>query len=223
MASPIQWIWTWVNSGKGRGIPGMLQPMGLQRVRRDLVTEQQQRRVPFWLLTLSFNCDINWSFETDSVVYWMSTYWLMRPDCAHYFSSLLKLHGNLELAPHHRSRYMLQIKARLLPQATRSLNIYQHIIVNLYLSSIPRLRIIFIFISIWFLLKSSSIILTTYHWNFKAFYFLQYFFFRGILVFWFFRVVSPFFWTTLAFTRSNNFSVCCFDCIIDMEESNLGL
>ena len=70
MASPIQWTWTWVNSGKGRGRPDMLQSMGLQRVSCDLVTEQQQRRIPSWLLTLSFNCDINWSFETDSVVYW---------------------------------------------------------------------------------------------------------------------------------------------------------
>ena len=171
MVSPIQWTCTWVNSGKGRGRPGMLQSMGLQRVRRDLVTEQQQSRIPSWLLTLSFNCDINWSFETDLVVYWMRTYWLMRPDYAHYFPSLLKSCGNLELAPQHRSWYTLQIKARLLPQPTWSLNIYQHIIVNLYLSSIPRLRII-LSLLLWVLLKSPFIILTTYHQNFKTFYIL---------------------------------------------------
>ena len=41
MASPTQWTWIWVNSGSWRwtGRPGMLQSMGLQRVRRDWVTE----------------------------------------------------------------------------------------------------------------------------------------------------------------------------------------
>ena len=41
MASPIQWTWVWVNSGSWwwTGKPGMLQSMGLQRVRHDWVTE----------------------------------------------------------------------------------------------------------------------------------------------------------------------------------------
>ena len=39
-----QWTWTWANSGRwwGTGRPGVLQSMGSQRVRQDLVTEQQQ-------------------------------------------------------------------------------------------------------------------------------------------------------------------------------------
>ena len=43
MASSIQWTWIWVNSKRwwGTGKPGMPQCMGSQRVRHDLVTEQQ--------------------------------------------------------------------------------------------------------------------------------------------------------------------------------------
>ena len=42
-ASPMQWTWTWANSGRwwGTGRPGMLQSMGLQRVGHDRATEQQ--------------------------------------------------------------------------------------------------------------------------------------------------------------------------------------
>ena len=41
MASPIRWTWVWVNSGSWwwTGRPGVLWFMGLQRVRRDWVTE----------------------------------------------------------------------------------------------------------------------------------------------------------------------------------------
>ena len=41
MASPIEWTWVWVNSKSWwwTGRPGMLQSMGLQRVRYDWVTE----------------------------------------------------------------------------------------------------------------------------------------------------------------------------------------
>ena len=44
MASPIQWTWVWVSSRRWwrTGKPGMLQSMGLKRVRRDWATEQQQ-------------------------------------------------------------------------------------------------------------------------------------------------------------------------------------
>ena len=43
MASQTQWTWVWANSGRWRrtGKPGVLQSMGLQRVRHDCVTEQQ--------------------------------------------------------------------------------------------------------------------------------------------------------------------------------------
>ena len=44
MASPSQWTWVWANSGRQRTEkPGMLQFIGLQRVGRDLATEQQQQ------------------------------------------------------------------------------------------------------------------------------------------------------------------------------------
>ena len=41
MASLTQWAWVWVNSGSWQwtGKPGMLQPMGSQRVRHDWATE----------------------------------------------------------------------------------------------------------------------------------------------------------------------------------------
>ena len=41
MASPTQWAWVWVNSGScwWTGRPGVLQSMGLQRVRHDRATE----------------------------------------------------------------------------------------------------------------------------------------------------------------------------------------
>ena len=41
MASLTQWTWVWVNSGSWwwTGRPGLLQPMGLQRVGHDWVTE----------------------------------------------------------------------------------------------------------------------------------------------------------------------------------------
>ena len=42
MTSLTQWTWVWVNSRRWRtGKPGMLQSLGSQRVRHDLVTEQQ--------------------------------------------------------------------------------------------------------------------------------------------------------------------------------------
>ena len=71
MASSIQWTWTWVNSKRwwGTGKPGVPQCMGSQKVRHDLVTEQQytpQRLNTFtcwWvlrLLTHPGNC--KWCF-----------------------------------------------------------------------------------------------------------------------------------------------------------------
>ena len=48
MASPAQWTWVWVSSGRWwmTGKPSMLQSMGLQRVGHDWVTEQQH----LWLI-----------------------------------------------------------------------------------------------------------------------------------------------------------------------------
>ena len=55
MASPTQWMWVWVNSGSWwwTGRPGVLQSMGLQRVRHDWATElnwlKTQSDVLIWL------------------------------------------------------------------------------------------------------------------------------------------------------------------------------
>ena len=45
MASLTQWTWVWASSGRlwRTGKPGMLQSMGLQRVRHNWVNEQQQQ------------------------------------------------------------------------------------------------------------------------------------------------------------------------------------
>ena len=42
MASPTQWTWVWVNSGRWwrTGKPGVLHSMGMQRVRHNLATKQ---------------------------------------------------------------------------------------------------------------------------------------------------------------------------------------
>ena len=42
---PIQWAWTWANSGRWWGTekPGVLQPTGLWRVGHDLATEHQHK------------------------------------------------------------------------------------------------------------------------------------------------------------------------------------
>ena len=44
MASPTQWTWVWASSRRQwrTGNPGVLQSMGLQRVRHDWETEQHQ-------------------------------------------------------------------------------------------------------------------------------------------------------------------------------------
>ena len=50
MASLTQWTWIWTNSGKWcRTVkPGVLQSMESQRVRDDLVTQQQQKFLASW-------------------------------------------------------------------------------------------------------------------------------------------------------------------------------
>ena len=55
MALPTQWTWTWANSRRwwGTGKPGMLQPMGLGRVRHDLATEWQDKSlIDFYLVAV---------------------------------------------------------------------------------------------------------------------------------------------------------------------------
>ena len=47
MASPTQWTWVWINSGRWQwtGRPGVLQSMGLQRVRHDWATELNWKKI----------------------------------------------------------------------------------------------------------------------------------------------------------------------------------
>ena len=46
----MDWIWVWTNSGRywRTGKPGVLQSMGLQRVRHNWVTEQQYFTTHYW-------------------------------------------------------------------------------------------------------------------------------------------------------------------------------
>ena len=46
MSSPMQWTWTWANSGRwwGTGRPGVLQSMGSQRVGHDWATEHHHHQ-----------------------------------------------------------------------------------------------------------------------------------------------------------------------------------
>ena len=57
MASLTQWTWVWASSGRSwrTGKPGVLQSMGLQRVRHQWVTEQQQQ----FPTTNTFNILVN--------------------------------------------------------------------------------------------------------------------------------------------------------------------
>ena len=59
MASPTQWTWIWISSGSWwwTGKPGVLQFMGLQRVRHDWATELKwtEGRIGFFPLVFSSN------------------------------------------------------------------------------------------------------------------------------------------------------------------------
>ena len=60
MVSLTQWTWIWANSGRQwrTGQPGMLQSKGSQRVRHNLITEQQQQH-PFWKYFPIWVCKIS--------------------------------------------------------------------------------------------------------------------------------------------------------------------
>ena len=73
MASSTQWTWVWVNSGSWwwTGRPGVLQSMGLQRVRHNWATKLNRRlKSPtyFYCSSFSFFCsakkkDIRWKLQ----------------------------------------------------------------------------------------------------------------------------------------------------------------
>ena len=56
LASPTQWTWVWASSGNRwcTGKPGVLQTMGLQRVRHDWQTEQNRWIIKIFLSFLYF-------------------------------------------------------------------------------------------------------------------------------------------------------------------------
>ena len=60
MALLTQWTWTWANSRRswGTGRPGMLQFMGLQRVRHDLATNNINKGTPVWPVGLHNCCSL---------------------------------------------------------------------------------------------------------------------------------------------------------------------
>ena len=66
MALPTQWTWIWANSRRQwrTGKPGMLQSMGSQRIRHDLVTEQQQNHFYMWNLNYGRNKPV---FKTNRI------------------------------------------------------------------------------------------------------------------------------------------------------------
>ena len=92
MASPIQWTWTWEDSGRwgGTGQPGVLQSMGSRGGRHDLVTEQQQcwyysftvvvwKGKPLNQLKIPFGQNITNRSSVTSMkwISWTLTHWLV--------------------------------------------------------------------------------------------------------------------------------------------------
>ena len=70
MVSPIQWIWTWANSGRwgGTGKPGVLQSTELWRVRHNLATEQQQKDIYIYFFFLNIN-ELQYFFQNVCAIY----------------------------------------------------------------------------------------------------------------------------------------------------------
>ena len=64
MASPTQWTWVWVNSESWwwTGMPGVLQSVGLQRVRHDWATQLNwtdfNNRATIWTITNHCECSV---------------------------------------------------------------------------------------------------------------------------------------------------------------------
>ena len=98
MASPTQWTWVWVNSGRWwrTAKPGVLQSMGLQRVTHDLATEQQHdinnillsqnSRASFFINLLQYsklNYSIYYKIEFLYPLLLINTCWLL--SCVQFF------------------------------------------------------------------------------------------------------------------------------------------
>ena len=65
MASPTQWTWAWASSGSWwwTGKPGLLQSMGLKRVRHDWVTELNWTDGKSWLIGKDPDAGKDWRQE----------------------------------------------------------------------------------------------------------------------------------------------------------------
>ena len=100
MALPTQWTWVWASSGRWwrTGKPGVLQSMGSQRARHNLVSEQQQC---CWVIdktrrTLRF---LRTSYD-DSVVRWEVWAELQQARTSHLLRVSLKPpHKHFECCP----------------------------------------------------------------------------------------------------------------------------
>ena len=94
MASLTQWTWVWVNSRSWWRTrkPGVLQSMGSQRVRRDLVTEQQEVFQKQESISLSLQAPAYSSNITEGVLF-LSLLWSSQKA----FRSLFLVHSPWEI------------------------------------------------------------------------------------------------------------------------------
>ena len=84
MASLLQWTWVWASSRRWwrTGKPGILQSMGLQRVRHNWPTEQQQQilflKLCFLKIWTQWNYQLYFNyFHSNSLIFlWASQYYL---------------------------------------------------------------------------------------------------------------------------------------------------
>ena len=110
LASPTQWTWVWASSGNRwcTGKPGVLQFMGLQRVRHDRETEQNRWVIKIFLSFLYFLDELKPSL-TDSLTVakkvWENVFsaWFIKCDpgthiWANYTSFKQNLAGILKLS-----------------------------------------------------------------------------------------------------------------------------
>ena len=89
MASPTQWTWVWVNSGRWwwTGRPGVLQFMGLQRVRHNWATElnwtERTKSLPAmqetWVWSLGQEDPLEKEMATHSSILAWKTPWTEEP------------------------------------------------------------------------------------------------------------------------------------------------
>ena len=85
MASPTQWTWVWTSSGGcwWTGKPGMLQSMGLQRVRHDWVTEVNCTKWPGGMKSPGHpifgsehgHSEMEWLTSSRRGVHWSTAQW----------------------------------------------------------------------------------------------------------------------------------------------------